>query len=379
MFPLQNAFFNKYPKKQPLYRFVPLDGAHVLIDDEKWLNFASHDYLGLSHHPDLKKSAMKYLLHEGLSPASTYLLYGELPCQDDLEEKLSALLEREAFLFCPSRVQAHYLLLSLLAQGPCCLFLPRSIDRTLQEAALLSGAPLIYYTDDLAMLLAKTPERIKIIVADFFFYTEKELKELAQASDALLYSDQTDIFGILGPKGIGFNEHPVENELIVIGFEAACASFGAFIATSKPIKEHLLALSSGSEGFTLCPPLIGAAVAAIEILPQLEGERRQLEQCGFWLKKQVQALGFTLLASPYHYLILSLRNAEETEELMLALEEERLLARADFKNFRVTFILTLQHTLEHLHHLMETLRVWSKVSAASFALTTQSLTDTPER
>jgi 7-keto-8-aminopelargonate synthetase-like enzyme len=41
---------------------TPLDGPYLQYQNKRLLDFSSEDFLGLSKHPDVKKSSIKYTL-----------------------------------------------------------------------------------------------------------------------------------------------------------------------------------------------------------------------------------------------------------------------------------------------------------------------------
>lgn len=70
-------------------QIVPLDGPYLQYGGKKVLDFASHDFLGLAHHPEVKKSAIRYTLKFGVGlPVSPLFLES----QALLEQKLAQLL-----------------------------------------------------------------------------------------------------------------------------------------------------------------------------------------------------------------------------------------------------------------------------------------------
>ena len=68
---------------------VPLDGPYLQYRGKKVLDFASHDFLGLAQHPEVKKSAIRYTLKFGTG-LPVHPLF--LESQAQLEEKLAHLL-----------------------------------------------------------------------------------------------------------------------------------------------------------------------------------------------------------------------------------------------------------------------------------------------
>ena len=59
--------------QQQLYRkpitYIPISATKVLKDNEEFLMMASNNYLGLTHHPQVKKAAIDAIEKYGLSDA----------------------------------------------------------------------------------------------------------------------------------------------------------------------------------------------------------------------------------------------------------------------------------------------------------------------
>lgn len=330
-------------------RIIILDGAQVMIDNESWLNFASHDYLGLSHHSELKKSAMRHLLHDGVGMSTSQLSYGYFQSQYDLEVRLAELSGKEAATLFSSRRYAHVLILNLLARHHPLILLPK--NHSSYFAAELSGAKIQCYDENFDEIVDQYRDIPKIVITSHF-----NLKMGTLSEEDIVLIDATEIFGIQ-------DFPPTSAHLIMSGFENAAGCQGAFLASTQEFKDRL-----GCDEASLAPSNIGTIDTALDVFGQMEGERRQLEQRGFWLKKQMKEMGFSLVNSPSH--IVTIRYDE------VSLLEERLSLEhilAHFEKDRVTFILTAHHSLEHLHHLVEVL----KFSASSLAFSTQSATETP--
>jgi len=356
----------KHPSDSTLKCILPLDAANLLLDNERWLNFASHDYLGLSHHSALKKKAIKALLEEGTGLASVHLQNSSLQNQLELEAELKPFFGKEALLFFSSSISAEISLLKGLTLSPSLIFLP--VDYHLPITPHL--ATLAPYHHNLKELLEESRDSSfisKIIIASPHQVFDTTFIALAEEHAAFIYVDATSILGIIDLPAIAYTHH-----ILIGGFHHAFGSSGACIASSSSIKEHLLS-NSFSEG-SLSPAARGAIEAALELIPQMEGERRQLEQRAFWLKKKIKELDIHILPSPPHMITFE---TEQLSYLQTLLHTHHILAHHDKK--RTTFILNSHHTLDHLNQLIDLLNLWSSSSDKSLELLMQSATETPER
>ena len=129
----------KEKRLRKLKPMIPINGAFILLEDQKLLSFCSHDYLGLADHPEMKKNAIKYLLQHGITASSESRdLY--LNCQQELETKLSTLLNRETALFFPSRFEANHSALSTLGHSEATFFIDEGCHVSLFKGAENSNA-----------------------------------------------------------------------------------------------------------------------------------------------------------------------------------------------------------------------------------------------
>ncbi len=367
--------FEKKKVYTPLRTCIPLDGAHILIDDEKWLNFTSFDYLSLAHHSLLKKSAIRFLLQQGIGTISAQVDGGRLECHAHLEERLASLLGHESTLLSLSQGHALTQLFSTL---PCTLLVPAHSDPILLQAASCSKEPVYLYSslEDLEKKLGEITLP-KMIVTPSLFYPTGEKADLnyfltrATKHKALLCVDDTHAFGILGTQGRGLGAH-LKGIDILLGSFNRCGAEGAFIATSSLIKDYLVHCCPSACEFVLSPATIGMIDTALDLLEQMEGERAQIEQRGFWLQKRFEECGFTVSASNHHFLSISLNNQEELTQVMHDLSLARILAIPFFDQNLVTFILNSQHTPEQLQQLVDAMKARAELLAAAIHSSTEA-------
>jgi len=291
---------------------IPLDGPYIQYCGKKMLNFSSYDFLGLAQHPEVKKSAIKYTLRYGVGiPSQSF----DFAPQQQLEEKL-----------------AHYLGMETATFFPC---------MEGAKAALLEAKATIISS------LSPRPSKGK----------------------TLLCIDDTDTFGILGPRGMGLAAGQKEIDFILGSFTKGCGNFGAYIATSHVLKKNFSGISP------LPPSVLGALDAAFNFIPEMDGERQTLIQHTAWLKNQLEEKGWKASDSQFPIVTLSFQTEAEAEKLIHFFEDEGVFV-GEANQKQISFVLTALHTPDDLDQLGWVLK---KVSETDLALAMQSLTPTPER
>lgn len=353
-----------------LKHITPLDGAYVLFQDRKMLNFCSNDYLGLSQHQDLKKNAIRFLLQHGLGPTTSCVVNTHLECHRMVEEKLSQLIGTESAHLFNSRFQVNMTVLATLATPKSQLFIDRGCHNGLLHGAAFSQAQIKTYEHldliELEQLLERAkdaPAFSKVIVTESLFSLEGDIAdlntliEIANHYQAILYVDDSHAMGVLGHQGMGLAAHKSGIDIIVGTFSKACGSVGAYLGCNHLVKEYLINACPGLRDASLPPSILGAIDAALDLIPQMEGERKQLEQRAYWLRKQFQDLGFSTGNSTSHLIPLYTGNEEDTQVFLKGLYEAEILTTPILcplvpeNTSRLRFAINSCHSPDHLNHV----------------------------
>ena len=88
----------------------------ILINGKDLINFASNDYLGLSHHPFLKERAIKAIEQHGVGNPSSRFVSGNCDLYAEIEENLARLKGTEAALIFPTGFQTNLTVLHALSK-----------------------------------------------------------------------------------------------------------------------------------------------------------------------------------------------------------------------------------------------------------------------
>ena len=65
-------------------------GAWLVVDGKRVLNFCSNNYLGLANHPELVKAAQEAMEKYGVGPAAVRTIAGTMDLHLELEQRLAA-------------------------------------------------------------------------------------------------------------------------------------------------------------------------------------------------------------------------------------------------------------------------------------------------
>ena len=295
-------------------QILPDGGARR--DGLQLVNFASNDYLGLSHHPALIAAAQDGAVRFGAGSTASRLITGNLPIYDDIERKLAAGKGTETALVMCSGYQANLAVLAALADAdvvgkPVMILADRLIHNSLLQGALLSGARLARFQhndrEHLTSLLRQHSGKNThiIIVSESVFGMDGDradlatLSDLAQSHGAMLYIDEAHATGVLGKNGFGLcADHSGKIDVVMGTFGKALGSFGAYIASSATIRNYLIQRCGGLIYSTGLPPAtLGSINAALDLLPVLQKERDYVAQLATTVRQRLTEQGWDCGAS----------------------------------------------------------------------------------
>jgi 8-amino-7-oxononanoate synthase len=317
-------------------QIIPLDSAYLFQGGRKLLNFCSRDYLGIAHHPDLKKRAMKCLLEHGIAEAESFFPGGKLGVQHQIEDKIAQLMGKEYAALFPSVFELHMRLIpELTAQGKWDIFVCASANPLLLDAALATTATVhVYETLEDLQLQLQMGEK-KLVVTESILWKTGECVDLAALSDlgrqmdAVLYVDHSHELGFSTvTKGID----------VIVGALIA----GAYAACDEPLK-----------GVSLNPGVLGAVDGALDLVAQTEGEPGQIEQRAYRFRKYLVELGLDTHSNS-HLVPIVFGSDEEAQEICELLYHHQIVALPEEN--RVHFLINIHHTPDQLQQVAEILR-----------------------
>lgn len=244
--------------------------------------FSSNDYLGLSHHPDVRTAMSDAALQCGAGPRASALVAGYTDVHAELERRLAALKKTEAALLFPSGYAANVSILRALGQPGDGLAV---FADALNHASLIDGCDLlrrrraqihVYRHDDVAHLedlLRASGASRKVVVTDGVFSMDGDVAPLAKIRalcdvyGALLVVDDAHGTLVYGESGAGVAElHNVRVDLLIGTLSKAVGQLGGFVACSAEWRAFLLNFARGFVYSTALPvPVVAGAIEALRV------------------------------------------------------------------------------------------------------------------
>ncbi|HZP41053.1 MAG TPA: 8-amino-7-oxononanoate synthase [Candidatus Binatia bacterium] len=254
-------------------------GPWIEVGGERLLNFGSNDYLALARDPRVIEGAAEATRRYGVGSSGSALYGGLTPLHGVLEERLAALTRQERAIVFPSGYQGNVGVITALVGRGDTVLLDRADHASIVDACTMAGAAIrLFHHNDLDHLdrrLATATGRRLVVVESFYSMDGdgpdlRRVCEVAERHGAMVMVDEAHSFGICAPDGGGAVVEQGLSERVAVVFgtlSKALGGQGGFVAGNAQLIDHLQHTSHGYIFTTaIAPPLVGAAVAALDVL-----------------------------------------------------------------------------------------------------------------
>ena len=286
-------------------------GAHVRMAGRDMLNLCANNYLGLADDPRLVEAAETAMRGHGFGMASVRFICGTQDIHRTLERRLAAYLGKEDTILFAACFDANGGLFEPLLEPEDAV-----ISDALNHASIIDGIRLCkarryrYANSDMADLEAQLQAaradgaRFILIATDGVFsmdgYLAKlpEITELAARYGALVMVDDCHATGFMGPQGRGTAAHFGVVVDILTGTlgKALGGALGGYIAGPQAVIDVLRQRARPYLFSNALPPaVVGAALAALDIIEAADDLRAQLFANAAYWRAGLQEAGFRLL------------------------------------------------------------------------------------
>lgn len=284
------------------------NGARTTMRDRDVVNFSSFDYLGLSHHPRVRRAAIEAVASYGTSAAATPVLYGETPVHKELEEALADLLGTEsAIVFASGHATNVGTISHLLGEEDLIVHDEWAHDSAVRGALASGGTRRSFPHNDLSALdrmLSRTRDsyRRSLIYVEGAYSQDGDLPDLpglvraARRTGSLLMVDEAHSIGVLGGTGGGIGEEQgvsgSDVDLWMGTLSKALASLGGYVAGSTELIEFLR-YSAPHYLFSTGPSPANAAAAleSIRVIRDEPDRVRALRERAEYFCRRARAVG----------------------------------------------------------------------------------------
>jgi glycine C-acetyltransferase len=301
-------------------------GAHVQMAGRQMLNLCANNYLGLADDPRLIAAAKQAMDDHGFGMASVRFICGTQDLHRHLESRLAQYLGHDDSILFAACFDANGGLFEPLL-GPE----DAVISDALNHASIIDGIRLCkarryrYANSDMADLEAQLKAakadgaRFVLIATDGVFSMDgyyanlPEIRALADAYGGMVMVDDCHATGFTGPKGAGTPARagiPVDILTGTLG-KALGGALGGYIAGPQPVIDLLRQRARPYLFSNALPPaVVGAALAALDIVEKADDLRAQLARNADYWRAGLTSAGFSLLPGTHPIIPVMLGDAK---------------------------------------------------------------------
>lgn len=306
-------------------------GAHVQMAGREVLNLCANNYLGLADDPRLIAAAKAAMDDHGFGMASVRFICGTQDLHRRLEERLASYLGQDDSILFAACFDANGGLFEPLL-GPE----DAVISDALNHASIIDGIRLCkakryrYANSDMADLEAQLKQaradgaRFILIATDGVFSMDgyyanlPAIRALADRYGALVMVDDCHATGFTGPQGRGTPARAGVEVDILTGTlgKALGGALGGYIAGPQPVIDLLRQRARPYLFSNALPPaVVGAALAALDIVEQADDLRARLSANADYWRAGLTAAGFTLLPGTHPIVPVMLGEARLAQDM----------------------------------------------------------------
>jgi glycine C-acetyltransferase len=273
-------------RERHLYRALRVmssaQGPIVSVDGQRVISLSSNDYLGLTHHPRLRKAALAAVRDFGVGSGAVRTIAGTMSMHEELEAELAEFKGTPAVLTFQSGFTANTGVIPTIT-GETDLIVSDSLNHaSIIDGMRLSKAPRKIYphadTEALKAILDEAvehgrdgtgePYRLILVVTDGVFSMDGDIAplpaivEAAEAVGAAVFVDDAHASGVLGRDGRGSVDHFGLHGRIAIQvgtLSKAVGALGGYVAGSMALREILTQRARPFLFSTSHPPAVVAA------------------------------------------------------------------------------------------------------------------------
>ena len=355
-------------------------GAEIIVNGKKALNFCANNYLGLSSHPKTIEAAHAAINERGYGMSSVRFICGTQDIHKTLEDKLSKFLGTGDTILYVAAFDANGGVFEPLLNEQDAI-----ISDELNHASIIDGVRLCkaqrarYKHNDMAdlevQLKALEGVRTKLIVTDSVFSMDGTIAQLDKICDladkygALVMIDESHSSSFMGKTGRGVHELcGVMDRIDIITGTLGKALGGASGGFTSGKKEIIEILRQRSRPYlfsnSLAPAIVGASIAVLDMLSETTALRDKLEDNTTYFRSRMTEAGFDIKPGTHAICPIMLYDAVMAQKMAARVLEEGIYVIGFFfpvvpkGQARIRVQISAAH---ERHHLDKAIEAFTKV------------------
>ncbi|MEN6394092.1 MAG: glycine C-acetyltransferase [Anaerolineaceae bacterium] len=319
-------------------------GAWLVVDGKKVLNFCSNNYLGLANHPKVVAAAAKAVETYGVGPAAVRTIAGTTDLHVQLESRLAKFKGVEASITFQSGFNANIAAIPALVGKEDAIFSDELNHASIIDGCRLAGSRIVRYAhcdaDDLER--AFNDEKGKygraLVVTDGVFSMDGDITpldkiyEVSKKHDAILMVDDAHGEGVLGRGGRGIVDHFGLHGKVDVEIGTLSKAFGVVggVVAGNPLVVEWLRQRGRPFLFSsaMTAPDTAACLAALDILEASTELVDKLWDNTRFFKSELQRMGFDIGQSATPITPIMLGEAPLAQQFSRELFEKGVFAMA---------------------------------------------------
>ena len=285
-------------------------GAWLVVDGERVLNFCSNNYLGLANHPRMVAAACQAVEEFGVGPAAVRTIAGTMDLHVQLEQRMAAFKKVESAITFQSGFSANTGTIPALVGKGDAIFSDELNHASIIDGCRLSGAKIIRYThcdpNDLKQVMEKNRGNFDkaIVITDGVFSMDGDVApldkifEVSKDYDTMLMVDDAHGEGVLGKGGRGIVDHFGLHGKVDVEVGTLSKAFGVVggVVAGNPLVVEWLRQRGRPFLFSsaMTVPDVAACLAALDILEESTELVDRLWENTEYFKTEMLNLGFDI-------------------------------------------------------------------------------------
>ncbi len=283
-------------------------GAWLIVDGRKVLNFCSNNYLGLANHPKLVEAARETLLKYGVGPGAVRSIAGTMDLHLELEQRLAKFKGVEAAITFQSGFNANVATIPALVGKDDVIFSDELNHASIIDGCRLSGARIEKFAHadaaDLERVIRQNAGTYRrgLAITDGVFSMDGDLApldkiyEVTNRYDVMLMVDDAHGEGVVGRGGRGIVDHYGLHGKVDVEVGTLSKAFGVvggLVAGNSQIIEWLRQRARPFLFSSATPPAdVAACIAAVDLLETSTELVDRLWENANYFKAQMRDMGF---------------------------------------------------------------------------------------
>ena len=291
---------------------TPLSATRVLCDGRELINFASNNYLGLTHHPRIFAAGRSALEQAGSGSGAAGLITGHSTFHDSAERALANWKGTQSAILMPSGYQANLAAVQTLAAigekvGGVRFLIDKLANASLIDAARATGAEMrIFPHNHLAkldrLLGGSSPNQMQVVLTESIFSMDGDAADLAGLAELrrrfgfVLLLDEAHGSGVYGEGGAGYAAEmglgdAVDVSVVTLSKALGCAG-GAICASANFCSAVLNYGRAFIYSTSVSPVTAATAAEAVRVMADEPELRERVRLLARWVRSELPLMGY---------------------------------------------------------------------------------------